>query len=148
MKGIVYILTNGDHHKIGYTHNDPRSRQWGCQVGESDRDLRLVLTMTVEAPDLVEKELHRLFWHKKTRNDKVTGEWFDLSEDDIKATKERYNGTRNDKHQVSVDWNPAYYVRPIRGRQLDAVANGGAHVSGRSERFGYPFAQPVQPPVR
>lgn len=57
---MIYIISDGEHHKIGYTAGDPKDRLQMLQVGSS-RALVLVTTLPGEMPD--EKRLHTRFAH-------------------------------------------------------------------------------------
>lgn len=74
-EGFIYLLTDGEHFKIGYSRTDPSSRMRSCQTGNA-RELSLVAS--IRGSQSVEKSIHRMFAAKRVR-----GEWFALSESDI-----------------------------------------------------------------
>jgi hypothetical protein len=74
--GYVYLAHNGELHKIGFS-GDPgrRMSQIKRDTGSSCRIL-----FVFQTPDYrsLESELHEHFDHKR-----VTGEWFDLNDEDV-----------------------------------------------------------------
>jgi hypothetical protein len=76
----VYIVTDGTNFKIGYTNEDIQCRINNLQTGNPKR-LTIVHAMDGGRP--LEKLLHKIFDSKR-----LSGEWFNLSEDDLKIIKE------------------------------------------------------------
>lgn len=76
---MIYIISDGEHHKIGYTAGDPKDRLQMLQVGSS-RALVLVTTLPGEMPD--EKRLHTRFAPARVR-----GEWFALTDEDLRSLR-------------------------------------------------------------
>lgn len=74
--GFVYLLSDGEFFKIGYSKNEPTIRQKGCQTGNA-RQLKLVASIPGSIG--LERSIHRTFASKRVR-----GEWFDLSQSDIR----------------------------------------------------------------
>ena len=78
----MYLLKSGRYYKIGKS-NDPSRRGY---------ELRLQLPEPV-------KELHRIetddpsgieaYWHRRFADRRKNGEWFALSQDDVRAFKSR-----------------------------------------------------------
>lgn len=84
-EGFVYLVRRGDSdsHKIGFTRNEPRKRLMQLQTA-CDAPLSLIFKKYCENASLLEKMMQRSFSHKKK-----SGEWFDLSRDDVSDFKER-----------------------------------------------------------
>lgn len=76
---MIYVIFDGEHHKIGYTAGDPKDRLQMLQVGSS-RALVLVTTLPGEMSD--EKRLHMRFAHTRVR-----GEWFALTDEDLRSLR-------------------------------------------------------------
>ncbi|HCJ55268.1 MULTISPECIES: GIY-YIG nuclease family protein [Glutamicibacter] len=70
----VYLISEGDYLKIGYTSRSVEYRIKELQTG-SPRDIRLV-SLLPGADANVERELHKKFAHLRIRNN---GEWFSAS---------------------------------------------------------------------
>jgi len=71
---MIYIITNGEHYKIGYSNN-PSKRCRQLQTGSS---AKLVLYGVTDGTIADEEALH-----KKFQLQRVRGEWFNLSMEDI-----------------------------------------------------------------
>ena len=76
---MIYVISDGEHHKIGYTAGDPKDRLQMLQTGSS-RALSLVTTLPGEMSD--EKRLHARFAHVRVR-----GEWFALTNEDLRSLR-------------------------------------------------------------
>lgn len=76
-KGFVYLITDGELFKIGYSANHPSTRLAQCQTGNPNS---LSLVGFVNGDLETEKELHRRFAANRVR-----GEWFSLSATDVKS---------------------------------------------------------------
>lgn len=74
-EGHIYLLTDGELFKIGYSSDHPSGRLRSCQTGNA-RELSIVAS--IRGPQSVEKTIHRMFAAKRVR-----GEWFALSDSDI-----------------------------------------------------------------
>lgn len=66
----VYIITDGEHHKIGYTDLQVERRVAELQTGNPRR---LVVVAVLGGGRLLEQNLHAMFAEKR-----VVGEWFKL----------------------------------------------------------------------
>jgi hypothetical protein len=90
MKGIVYVCANGSgQFKIGYScQPDVRERKWAIQTMIATKTVRITCIIETEYPDVLERQLHAEFWHRKSRGGQ-TGEWFNLSEEDLDNLKGR-----------------------------------------------------------
>lgn len=73
--GYIYIMTDGQYFKIGYSGSDPRSRLLGCQTGNASQ-----LSLVGFIPWSIQKEK---ILHKIHRDKKIRGEWFNLTDDDV-----------------------------------------------------------------
>lgn len=69
-------------YKIGFTTKSPNERLVALQTGNSEK-LILVKQFATKHSFRLENYLHRKFQSKK-----VLGEWFDLTEDDVKVFEE------------------------------------------------------------
>ena len=79
--GYVYLIqeeTDENKYKIGMTNRTLEKRMNSLQTGNPNK-LTLISYYESKNPKAIETTLHRLFSSKK-----VLGEWFDLTEDDIK----------------------------------------------------------------
>lgn len=79
---FVYLLTDGEFHKIGFTTGKPSTRLAALQTGSS-RELKLVCEFKGDKED--EARLHELFSPKNVR-----GEWFDLSREDVEQIRQLF----------------------------------------------------------
>lgn len=120
--GYVYLVSNGQHYKIGCTSRNPEQRIAELQTGSAQSLLLIALLETTDEQYL-ESELHRQFAHCNVR-----GEWFDLTPYDIARFKE-YEQTQHD--QGSIIRTSPFDVRPIRWRQQYHIADIGKDVSRR-----------------
>lgn len=75
-KGFVYLITDGELFKIGYSANHPSTRLAQCQTGNPN-SLRLIGFISGDLE--TERDLHRQFAANRVR-----GEWFSLSANDVK----------------------------------------------------------------
>ena len=120
MEGYIYFLRDDRGFiKIGFTFDEnPKVRQWGCQVGNSQQ-LEMIAYFKTSYPDMVEKDLHREFWKYKTRPDKNTGEWFHLPDDFLNNNffKTKQMIYANETIQIPTPGHAAHYVRPLPRRQ-------------------------------
>jgi hypothetical protein len=141
MNGYVYVLTDGTAFKIGYTSDRPIVRQWGCQVGNPIQ-LTLVLTIQSNEPDVLERELHRRYWHRKALPHKQTGEWFNLTPEDLKEIQENYH-VKKPYDPISPGGHSPFDVRPVPRGQQDQAPGRREDVPGRASPFDDPNDQPV-----
>jgi hypothetical protein len=139
MKGLVYIAEVDGLHKVGYTTLDIRRRQSQIQTMTALADVEIVMTISSNTPDLLEGELHRLFWHRKCRKDKSSGEWFKLTKEDFDFLKLNYEEARNEenKHCSSVGGGSPFDVRQVRGGFQHRSADYREAVSGRPAAADY-----------
>lgn len=82
--GYVYLLLevnkNGDeHHKIGFSKNNPEKRLKQLRTGNSNT-ITLLKTYETDNYKKLENWLHRKFMDKKTQSD---NEWFCLNNEDV-----------------------------------------------------------------
>lgn len=77
MNGIVYVLKSGEHYKIGRTTSSTYQRVRKLQTGNPEL---IEILYELETPDFewMERYLHGLY-----RDERVAGEWFKLTSDDI-----------------------------------------------------------------
>lgn len=80
-RGFVYIVRSGEYYKIGMTRGDVEKRVATLQTG-SPRRLHIVKIIETEDPATLEKDLHGMLNNKRGR-----GEWFKLSEGDLRVLK-------------------------------------------------------------
>jgi len=76
-KGFVYVIKCNDFYKIGRTNN-VQKRLSGMQTG-NPYELELILSIKTNSPFTLETSLHTKFKDKLIR-----GEWFKLSDKDLK----------------------------------------------------------------
>ena len=80
--GYVYLLKSGKFYKIGSTNNpDRRQYEIGIQLPEKIHHIHSVET---DDPSGIEA-----YWHKRFREKRKQGEWFDLNANDIKTFRRR-----------------------------------------------------------
>lgn len=75
--GKIYIVKGEKFYKIGLTRGSVESRLKSLQTG-SPASLKLVHVIETKDPEKLERELHRVFAHKR-----VQGEWFALEDTDL-----------------------------------------------------------------
>jgi hypothetical protein len=78
--GFVYLMKSGRHFKIGYT---------SC-VGSRQRQLAIKIPVppkTVHAIETDDPVGVEAYWHKRFREKRGEGEWFNLSPEDVRAFK-------------------------------------------------------------
>lgn len=73
----VYLIKSGDRYKIGYTRKSIEQRIKQMKTGNS-HDLNLVTYFESKWGTKIEARLHRKF-----RNKKISGEWFELTDEDV-----------------------------------------------------------------
>jgi hypothetical protein len=73
----VYLITDGDYFKIGFTKKDPIKRVKELQTG-SPNELKLIQHYASKNYRKIESWFHRV--HKSKR---LEGEWFALSPEDV-----------------------------------------------------------------
>jgi hypothetical protein len=139
MNGLVYIAEVDGLHKVGYTTLDIRRRQSQIQTMTALADVEIVMTISSNTPDLLEGELHRLFWHRKCRKDKSSGEWFKLTKEDFDFLKLNYEEARNEenKHCSSVGGGSPFDDGQVCGRQQHEASDARASVSGQRAAADY-----------
>lgn len=80
--GFIYVIKAGPYYKIGRSNKaERRIAQLGIQL-----PWPVEIVMTAEVPDMVrlERELHAFF-----ASQRLNGEWFELSDDDIHLIRTR-----------------------------------------------------------
>ncbi|HUG80929.1 MAG TPA: GIY-YIG nuclease family protein [Bryobacterales bacterium] len=80
--GFVYLIKFGRHHKIGRTKS-PGRREYELAI-QLPEPTKLVHKIKTDDPVGIEE-----YWHKRFRDKRRGGEWFELSASDIKAFKKR-----------------------------------------------------------
>jgi|SRR6185437_15998535 len=78
--GFIYVAQCGEYYKVGYTRQDVAKRISALQTGNAEQ-IRLVGVVTGTIFD--EARWHDFFSAKRKR-----GEWFSLTEDDVKCILE------------------------------------------------------------
>jgi len=73
----VYLLECGDKHKIGFTRNSIDKRIKQMKTGNSD-EFKILGSFESKWGTKIESHFHRKYKWKK-----VSGEWFNLTEEDI-----------------------------------------------------------------
>lgn len=84
-KGIIYLIgdsNNEGYYKIGVTRGNIDKRIKKLQTGNSG-EIFLVDKYESEFPFFVEK-----WMHKKYNNNRLVGEWYELTEDDVGSFKD------------------------------------------------------------
>lgn len=139
MTGYVYILLDEQaRYKIGYTFGDSHKRRLSnLQVGNADK-LIAVGCIQSEFADVIEKDLHRRYCHLEIR-----GEWFLLSEQDVKDILSINGGAYFEGIETLrvPGGRSAFDVRSVRGRQLDTASGHGENVPGQRAAADNPKPQ-------
>ena len=78
----VYVITDGKYFKIGYTDGAVETRIDTLQTGNPNR---LILVYQMAGSRALEKELHGIYAAKR-----LSGEWFDLTNKDLKEIRELF----------------------------------------------------------
>ncbi len=80
--GVVYLLKCARQYKIGHTHNlKRRQREIAAQnLGK----IKFIHSIQTDDPAGLEA-----YWHKRFRDRRIKGEWFQLTRDDVHAFKLR-----------------------------------------------------------
>ena len=80
--GVVYLIKSGKYYKIGKTKRlGRREYELSIQLPEPPNTIHSIKT---DDPSGIED-----YWHKRFSSRRKSGEWFDLTPDDIKAFKRR-----------------------------------------------------------
>lgn len=88
----VYLISSGldeKQYKIGYTRRSVEERIKEFKTGNSN-DIEIVSVFESKWGTKIEAYLHRIFKHKK-----ISGEWFNLSENDVLNFKVHCEKTHN-----------------------------------------------------
>lgn len=78
----VYVITDGRYFKIGYTEGTVEARIDTLQTGNANR---LILVHQLAGGRALEKDLHAMYAEKR-----LSGEWFNLSNKDLKDIKDLF----------------------------------------------------------
>ncbi len=79
---LLYLLKADKYYKIGVTRNlvsRIKSIQTGCMF-----EVEVEETWLIDDPTKTERQLHKIF-----KNKRMTGEWFELNEEDVLFIKDR-----------------------------------------------------------
>ncbi len=96
MSGFVYVVKSGDKFKIGFTNQAIDKRINNLQTG-SPTKINLVMYFESDTPNLLEKQLHRVF-----KNKRLDGEWFSLNQFDIDELSSMDGAILNDYEDEGV----------------------------------------------
>lgn len=126
----VYVVTDGKYFKIGYTDGAVEARVASLQTGNANR---LVLVFQVEGCRVLEKKLHTDFQAKR-----VSGEWFDLSNSDLRAIRGTQAGEEKITTHLTSFLDETYEFYPRRREaSLKAMRNLNASVAIADLRRSY-----------
>ncbi len=82
VKGFVYLLRSGKKYKIGRSNAvGRRLRELSIQLPQKPNMVHVIKT---DDPEDIES-----YWHKRFEEKREGGEWFALSQEDIRAFKKR-----------------------------------------------------------
>lgn len=80
--GYIYIIRSGEFFKIGRSNDfDRRLREIKTKLPE---ECELIHVIETDDPEGIE-----VYWHNRFKNHRAKGEWFKLSNDDVKALRKR-----------------------------------------------------------
>jgi hypothetical protein len=80
--GYVYVIKFGDFYKIGRSNDfDRRLREIKTKLPEEGELIHVIETDDAEGIEA--------YWHNRFKNCRAKGEWFKLSNDDVKALRKR-----------------------------------------------------------
>ncbi len=80
--GAVYLLKSGRHYKIGRSNSIGRRHyELSIQLPEASKVIH-----SINTDDLIGIEA---YWHNRFKSKRKNGEWFELSQEDIRAFKRR-----------------------------------------------------------
>jgi hypothetical protein len=100
-----------------------------------------------EYPDILERQLHAEFWNRKSRGGE-TGEWFNLSEEDLDNLKGRDGYHEHLQYSCPILRSSATDVRPLRWGQRHSVEARGDDVPGRQTSIDRSGHKPTFTPLR
>lgn len=80
--GFVYLMKSGKFHKIGRS-NDAERRRYELRIQLPEK-LEIIHKIKTDDPVGIEE-----YWHKRFKDKRKNGEWFELSASDITAFKRR-----------------------------------------------------------